>query len=350
MDQKAQILNRGSRRDGTQTLTQIQISVVVPVRNEAKTIGPLLDDLLSQTLTPSEIVITDGGSTDATPDIIEDYSRRGFPIRLIKEKAALPGRGRNLAAAQARFEWLAFIDAGIRPAADWLEALSKPAQAELADVVYGAWEPAIDSFFKECAAIAYVPPPTKMGDSEMRSQSIASSLMRRDVWESVGGFPEHLRSAEDLLFMNKVAETRFRILYAPNARVRWSLQPTVSLTFKRFVSYARNNIRAGLWKRWQAAILKRYALLLLFVFPAIVLGAQWLVLVPLLWLLMLISRGLVAIWRNRRCYPASIGRNLLRLGLLVPLIAVVDAAALVGSLQWFLKDRIAATMGVTNGA
>jgi hypothetical protein len=72
--------------------------------------------------------------------------------------------------------------------------------------------------------------------------------------------------------------------------------------------------------------------------------------VPLLWLLMLISRGLVAIWRNRKCYPASIGRNLLRLGLLVPLIAVVDAAALVGSLQWFLKDRIAATMGVTNGA
>jgi glycosyltransferase involved in cell wall biosynthesis len=64
-------------------------------------------------------VITDGGSTDATPEIIEDYVRRGFPVRLIREKAALPGRGRNLANSEASFEWLAFTDTGIRPAADW---------------------------------------------------------------------------------------------------------------------------------------------------------------------------------------------------------------------------------------
>lgn len=328
----------------------MEISVVVPVRNEEKTIHNLLDGLLGQTRMPDEIVITDGGSTDATPEIIEGYSRRGFAVRLIRDKAALPGRGRNLAAEQANFEWLAFIDAGIRPSADWLAALAQRAEAEDADVVYGSWEPAIDSFFKECAAIAYVPPPAKMGDFLMRPRSIASTLMRRDVWESVGGFPEHLRSAEDLLFMNKVAETRYRTVYAPNANVRWSLQPTLGLTFKRFISYARNNIRAGLWGRWQAAIFKRYGLLLVLALAAFVFGPRWLLLVLMLWLLMMVGRGLVAIWRNRNCYPASVGRNVLRLGLLVPLIAVVDAAALIGSLQWFLKDRVSATMGVTDGA
>ncbi len=328
----------------------MEISVVVPVRNEEETIHNLLDGLLGQTRMPNEIVITDGGSTDATPEIIEDYSRRGFPVRLIRDKAALPGRGRNLAAAQASCEWLAFIDAGIRPAADWLAALAERAETEDADVVYGAWEPAIDSFFQECAAIAYVPPPAKSRDSLMRPRSIASTLMRRAVWESVGGFPEHLRSAEDLLFMNKVAETRFRTVFAPDAKVRWSLQPTFGLTFKRFVSYARNNIRAGLWSGWQAAIFKRYGLLLLSAFPASVLGARWLLLMPVVWLLMLIARGLVAIWRNRNCYPAGIGRNVFRLGILVPLITVLDAAALIGSLQWFLKDKFDATIGVTDGA
>ncbi len=328
----------------------MEISVVVPVRDEEKTIDKLIDGLLCQTRMPNEIVITDGGSTDATPEIIENYSRRGFPVRLIRDKAALPGRGRNLAAAQARCEWLAFIDAGIRPAADWLAALAERAEAEDADVVYGAWEPAIDSFFKECAAIAYVPPPAKMGDSLIRPRSIASTLMRRNVWESVGGFPEHLRSAEDLLFMNKVSETQFRTVYAPDAKVRWSLQPTLGLTFRRFVSYARNNIRAGLWSAWQAAIFKRYGLLLLSAFPAFVFGPRWLLLVLVLWLLMLVARGLVAIWRNRACYPASVGRNIFRLGILVPLIAVLDAAAMIGSLQWFLKDKANATMGVTDGA
>lgn len=328
----------------------MEISVVVPVRNEERTIHDLLDRLLGQTRMPNEVIITDGGSTDATPEIIEDYFGRGFPVRLIRDKAALPGRGRNLAAAQASFEWLAFIDAGIRPAPDWLAALAERAETEEADVVYGAWEPAIDSFFQECAAIAYVPPPARSHDSLMRPRSIASTLMRRAVWESVGGFPEHLRSAEDLLFMNKVADTGFRTVLAPDAMVRWSLQPTFGLTFKRFVSYARNNIRAGLWSGWQAAIFKRYGLLLLAVLPAFVLGPYWLLLVPVLWMLMLVARGLVAIWRNRNCYPASVGRNVLRLGILVPLIAVLDAATLVGSLQWFLKDRVDATIGVTDGA
>ena len=45
----------------------------------------------------------------------------------------------------------------------------------------------------------------------MRPRFIASALMRRRVWETVGGFPEHLRSAEDLLFMNQVDEANFRI-------------------------------------------------------------------------------------------------------------------------------------------
>jgi glycosyltransferase involved in cell wall biosynthesis len=328
----------------------MRISVVVPVRNEADSIRDLLDSLLRQTRLPNEIVITDGGSDDGSPEIIEGYIRQGFPVRLIREKLALPGRGRNLAAAQASFEWLAFIDAGVRPAVDWLAALAERAEAENADVVHGAWEPAIDSFFMECAAIAYVPPPAKRRDALIRPRFIASTLMRRAVWKSVGGFPEHLRSAEDLLFMNKVADAGFRTVYAPAAMVRWSLQPTFGLTFKRFVSYARNNIRAGLWTSWQAAIFKRYGLLLLSAFPAFFFGPSWLLLVPALWLLMLVARALVAIWRNRNCYPAGIAHNVLRLGLLVPLIAMLDAAALIGSFQWLLKDRVETTIGVTDGA
>ena len=36
---------------------------------------------------------------DATPQIIDDYRLRGAPVKLIRAGAALPGRGRNLAAA-----------------------------------------------------------------------------------------------------------------------------------------------------------------------------------------------------------------------------------------------------------
>jgi glycosyltransferase involved in cell wall biosynthesis len=319
----------------------MKISVIVPVRNEENSIGPLLDGLLAQSLPPNEIVITDGGSLDRTVSIIQQYIDAGAPVRLIRTTGALPGRGRNLAAVQAANEWLAFTDAGIKPDREWLAALAERADEDSSlDVVYGAYEPFSDTFFKECAAISYVSPPTEVAGAQMRERFVASTLMRRAVWEKVGGFPEHLRSAEDLLFMERIDKENFRVAYAPHAMVQWDLQPNFWRTFKRFAIYARNNIRAGLWKQWQAPVLSRYLLLMLLALAALLLGRLWLLLPLALWLLMLLARGVVAIHRNRRCYPAKAWRNLARLLLLVPLIAVLDAGAIVGTIQWVFTDKL----------
>lgn len=318
----------------------MKVSVIVPVRNEEQSIRALLESLLGQTRVPDEIVLTDGGSTDATVQIIEEYIKRGAPIRLIRETNALPGRGRNLGAAASANEWIAFIDGGIEPVKDWLAALVERAELASADVVYGAWEPILDSFFKECAAIAYVPVPEQIDGVVVRPCFIASSMMRREVWRAAGGFPEHLRSAEDILFMKRIAAAKFRVAREPRAMVRWNIQPTLGRTFKRFVTYARHNIRAGLWREWQAAILRYYLLIAVAAAPAIFLGAKWLFVAGAFWLLLLAARGVVALRRNRHSYPAGIARNALRLLLLIPIIATLDAAALVGSVSWLLFDKV----------
>jgi glycosyltransferase involved in cell wall biosynthesis len=321
----------------------VKISVIIPVRNEEQSIGPLLECLINQTLKPAEIVITDGGSTDATCDIISGFVERGFPVRLIREAAALPGRGRNLAAAQATNEWIAFIDAGITPEANWLELLARRAQLaddiNGVDVVYGSYEPVADTFFKRCAVMAYVAPPVETEGKWVRSRSVVSLLMKRSVWQTVGGFPEDLRSAEDLLFMKKIEQGNFRIANAPEALVHWQVQPTPWLTFKRFVTYSRNNLQAGLWRQWQAAIFKRYLLITISALPVIVFGFRWLLFTLLLWLLMLAVRALVAIWRNRLCAPGTIVTNAARLLMLVPIIALLDAATIIGTLQWVLTAK-----------
>lgn len=318
----------------------IKISVIIPVRNEAGSIGILLDSLLTQTLMPAEIVITDGGSTDATPQIISAYGERGAPVHLIREGPTLPGRGRNLAAAQAVNEWIAFIDAGVQPESSWLELMAKRAQAAgNIDVVYGSYEPVADTLFKRCAVMAYVPPPVEIDGKLVRSRSVASMLLKRSVWQSVGGFPEDLRSAEDLLFLNKIEQVSTGIANAPEALVRWQVQATPWLTFKRFVTYARNNMRAGLWRQWQSPIFQRYGLLLVTMLPTLKFGVKWFLVTLLLWLLMLFARAEVAIWRNRVCYPGGLSENVLRLTVLVPLIAVLDAATFIGTLQWAVKDK-----------
>lgn len=319
----------------------MNISVIIPVRNEEQSIGTLLESLLNQSLKPAEIVITDGGSTDHTAQIISEFANRGAPIRLLREAAALPGRGRNVAAAEARHDWLAFIDAGITPQPDWLELLAARANSTSdVDVVYGSYEPFTDKLYQRCSALAYLAPPTEIEGKLVRSRSVASVLMKRNVWKAVGGFPEDLRSAEDLLFMNKIDQAGFRSAYAPAALVRWQLQKNFWQTFKRFVTYARNNMKAGLWREWQEAIFKRYALLIISALPSLVLGRRWLFVTMLLWVLMMIARAVVAIWRNRYSYPGNIFENAARMLVLVPLIAVLDAATFIGTLQWAVKDKL----------
>ena len=320
----------------------MRISVAVPVRNEASSIRILLNELLGQTLKPAEIILTDGGSQDDTPRIIEESIGSGAPVKLFREKGALPGRARNISVQHCHYDWIAFVDAGNKPSPDWLANLArKVIDDPTVDVVYGSYEPVADSFFKECAAIAYVPPAASSAEGPVRPRSIVSALMRRKVWEEVGGFPEHLRSAEDLLFMNKVEEAGFRTVRAPQALVYWTIQPGPWSTFRRFSAYARNNIRAGLWRQWQAAIFRRYALIILVAVPATFVGAKWLFLPLLLWLAQLVARAARALFQNRHSYPAGIFRNSLRLLLIVPIIVTLDAAAFSGAISWLFREKLA---------
>lgn len=322
----------------------MKVSVIVPVRDEEQSIRELLDSLLKQTRPPDEIVITDGGSVDATPEIIEEYIQKGAPVRLIRAGAALPGRGRNLGSAAAQFEWLGFTDAGIRVEDKWLEALTaRAAQDESVDIVYGSMEPVTDTFFKECAAITYVPPPVLHDEIITRPRFIASAFMRREAWAKVNGFPEDLRSAEDLIFMDRLEAAGYHAVFEPRALVYWNLRPTLLTTFKRFLVYSRNNIRAGLWRQWQARILFRYAGLLGLLVLALIIDPRWAWVSVAAWVSMLAARAVVSIRRNRHRYPASLGRNLKRALLIMLLIAVLDVAALIGCVQWLLFDSFRST-------
>lgn len=60
------------------------ISIVIPVRNEAKGITACLESWLSQTLAVAEIVVIDSGSTDGTLDIVRGYDQ----VRLVEIAAA----------------------------------------------------------------------------------------------------------------------------------------------------------------------------------------------------------------------------------------------------------------------
>ena len=90
-----------------------ELSVVIPCLNEATRLPLLLADLHRSELR-LEILMADGGSSDATPQIA-----RQSGAHLIKIHP--PGRGRQLRAAanQARGDWLLFLHADSRLPLRW---------------------------------------------------------------------------------------------------------------------------------------------------------------------------------------------------------------------------------------
>ena len=124
----------------------VKVSLVVPVRNEAATIEELVDSIAGQTRPPDEVVIVDGGSLDGTAGRARAATHDDGTVRVIEAGPATPGRGRNVGIAAARHEWIALTDAGIRLDPRWLEELlAAAARNPSAGVVYGNYEPVIDS-------------------------------------------------------------------------------------------------------------------------------------------------------------------------------------------------------------
>lgn len=236
----------------------MKISLVVPVRDEEKSVARLLESISRQTRLPDESVFVDAGSRDRTKEILEGYGDKRLIVRAYSIGPAYPGTARNAGVRQAQYEIIAFTDGGIELDKNWLDALSLIMEEDgSCDIVYGSYVPRADSIFKQCLSIAVVPPSIFKEGFRMRPFFIASSLLKKSAWEAVGGFPD-FRAAEDRIFMEKIKEKGFRIRFSPRATVIWDIPGSLKEVFNRYYIYSCHDLVAGRSRDWHLPVLKMY--------------------------------------------------------------------------------------------
>jgi len=103
-------------------VTDLRVSVVIPVRNEAARIGACIEGVLSQTIEVREIVVVDSGSTDGTLDILAKYPQ--VRVEHVPAESFNHGESRNVGVRAAIGDWVALTVGDARPFdSRWLEEL-----------------------------------------------------------------------------------------------------------------------------------------------------------------------------------------------------------------------------------
>ncbi len=236
------------------------ITVVVPVRDEAATVGAALESLARQTVGPEclEILIYDGDSTDGTQAVCEAFAGRCAWRRF--EVLANPRRtvphALNGALATSRCAWFTRLDGRARLSPGYLEACLEALRAAGPRTAAGGRFVAEADGRVAASIAAAVTHPLGVG-SGFRTRRTAGEIHHHPfaVWRTddvrrLGGYAAELTRNQDDEFSMRAIRAGARILLVPAAAVTYRPR-------ERFGGLAAQYFQYGLWK---AAVARRRGL------------------------------------------------------------------------------------------
>ena len=236
-----------------------RVSVVVPVRNAARTLPRTLPALGALSPAPAEIVLVDNGSTDDSRDRLEAFAGAHAAIVLHEPR---PGASvaRNAGTRAATGEVVAFTDADCCPRPDWLAALSAPLIDPVVGAVAGPTASTAPAGVVETFGSLFTLPAPAAATRHTRwtpwagGFPTANLAVRRTLLERLGGFDESVAIyGEDYDLCARLYATGAAIAYAPDAVVehqhRVALRPMLrqAFGFGRSHAYLMRRHASGLW-------------------------------------------------------------------------------------------------------
>ena len=87
------------------------ISIIVPVYNAEKYLPECIQSILSQSYQDYEAILVDDGSTDISGEICEQYTQTDNRLRVFHKSNGGVSSARNLGIAEAKGEYITFVDA-----------------------------------------------------------------------------------------------------------------------------------------------------------------------------------------------------------------------------------------------
>lgn len=205
------------------------VSIIIPSKNSERTIADCLKSITSQSYSTIEMIVVDGLSTDLTRAIAN-----GMGARVLSNEGER-SVAKNLGAKFANGKYLFFMDADHKISPDVIGTCVKAIQG-VDGVLVNDQDISTNSRVSQLVAsrrkiLSYDP------------LNVAIRFVKRDVFDSLGGFDPDLYAGEDLDFHQRFFNRGYKM--ANSQATEWHLGSPANFkgVFGRSLYYSSNNVR-----------------------------------------------------------------------------------------------------------
>lgn len=231
-------------------MTIPKVSIICPIRNEAKYIKLCLNSLASQDFNKNkmEILVVDGMSEDGTRKIVKEYSENNKNIKLLDNPKKIVSSAMNIGINESKGDIIMRVDGHCYLENDFVrKCVEKLQSIKDIDCVGGPICSISNTFVAEGISIA-MSYPFGVGNAKFRySQkegyvdTLAFGAYRREVFDRIGLFDEELVRNQDDEFNLRLIKAGGKILLSPEIKSYYFTRSSLKALWKQYFQY-------GFWK------------------------------------------------------------------------------------------------------
>ncbi len=199
------------------------LSVIIPVYNREAYLRRCLESVAGQTMKELEVLVIDDGSTDNTPQIIEEFRRKDPErFRCFRTGKGGPAKARNYGIKEARGRYITFVDSDDFVDPDAYEVVCKAALDQDADVIC---TPAYQWQEGECHMVGLCPEEDPDQDTIIyyTTSNLWNKLFRRDLLQATGLEIPDFQIGEDTAFVMAVLTWAKKLVYVDHGYYHYEL-------------------------------------------------------------------------------------------------------------------------------
>ena len=252
------------------------VTLILPIRNEARYIARCLDAVANQDYPRDliEILVCDGMSEDDTREIVHEYIEKDARVHLIDNPKRIVPTALNLGLSAARGQVIVRVDGHAVIARDYVLLCVEDLAKVEAACVGGPIETVGETMGARGIAIAQSS-PFGVGGAAFRwartaqyVDTLAFGAYRREVFEQVGLFDEELVRNQDDEFNLRLLRAGGRIWLDPRIRSTYYSRATLGGLWKQYFEYGFWKVRVIQKQRWVPSLRSLVPALLIFVLMA----------------------------------------------------------------------------------